>query len=89
MQIKSSLLLILSVFTLLGCQVSDKEPPKIALEDFFRNPEKTYFKISPNGNYVSYTAPWKNRMNLFIQDINTDSVEQITFEDDRGIAGYL
>lgn len=85
----SSLFLITFIFLLLGCKNHDKKPPKISIEDFFKNPEKTYFKISPNGRYISYTAPWNNRMNLFIRKVETDSADQITFEADRGIAGYF
>lgn len=84
----SSLIAFTLLFALMGCGISDSKPPQIALEDFFKNPEKTYFKISPNGRYISYTAPWENRMNLFIQKIGADSSEQITFETNRDIAGY-
>lgn len=85
----TSLIIITLVTTLLGCDFNNKNAEQIPLEDFFKNPEKTYFKISPNGKYISYTAPWKNRMNLFIQEIGVDTSEQITFEDQRDIAGYI
>jgi len=62
---------------------------KYSVEDFFRNSEKTSFKISPNGKYVSYMGPFENRMNLFIQKIGEDKATRITNETDRDIAGYL
>ncbi len=72
-----------------ACQPSETVPPEIALEDFFKNPEKAYFKISPDGNFISYTAPWQSRMNIFVQQVGQDSARQITFETDRDIAGYI
>jgi dipeptidyl aminopeptidase/acylaminoacyl peptidase len=79
--------LVTMIFT--SCQKKEALPPRIPLEDFFKNPEKAYFQISPDGSYISYTAPWESRMNIFIQKIGQDSVKQITFEKDRDIAGYF
>jgi hypothetical protein len=39
----------------------------IPMEDFFRNPEKTDFKISPDGQYLAYLAPWERRLNVHVQ----------------------
>ena len=61
---------------------------EIPIEDFFKNPEKTSYKISPNGDYYSYMAPYEKRMNVFVQKIGSDSVIRITSETDRDIAGY-
>ncbi len=72
-----------------SCMKNDQRPPRIELEDFFKNPEKAYFKISPGGQFISFTAPYKNRMNLFIREVGQDSIQQITFDTDRDIAGYL
>lgn len=76
-------------FIAMTCKNSVDIPPKIALEDFFKNPEKSGFKISPNGQYISLMAPWESRMNIFIQKLGEDSLTQITFEKDRDIAGYI
>ena len=62
---------------------------KYSVEDFFRNPEKAYFKISPAGDYFSFLAPYKNRMNIFIQKIGDTSAIRITNSLDRDIAGYF
>ena len=62
---------------------------KIPLEDFFKNPEKSSYQISPNGNYYSYMAPYKNRMNIFVQKIGDTSALQLTHETDRDISGYF
>ena len=62
---------------------------KIPLEDFFKNPEKSSYQISPDGNYYSYMAPYENRMNVFVQERGKQEALQITSETDRDIAGYF
>ncbi|WP_372755531.1 prolyl oligopeptidase family serine peptidase [Labilibaculum sp.] len=82
---------ILALFVF-SCNPKEKKmerPPKIALEDFFKNPEKTSYQISPEGTKFSYRAPYQDRMNVFVQEIGQDEAVQITFETDRDIAGYF
>lgn len=62
---------------------------KYSVEDFFRNPEKTAFKISPEGDYFSYMAPYESRMNVFVQKIGEEEGKRITGETDRDISGYF
>ncbi|HYF03978.1 MAG TPA: S9 family peptidase [Patescibacteria group bacterium] len=63
--------------------------PRIPLRDFFRNPEKSGFQISPDGKHISFTQPYENRMNVFVQNRETGETVQVTFEKDRDIAGYF
>lgn len=81
----------LAIF-IFACNLKEKKverPPKIALEDFFKNPEKSSYQISPEGTSFSYRAPYQDRMNIFVQEIGKDEAVQITFETDRDIAGYF
>lgn len=64
-------------------------PPTIAMKDFFKNPEKASFRISPDGQYVSYRAPWKNRMNIFVKKIGDTASTQVTQDTVRDIGGYF
>ena len=50
------------------CLCLSQRPPLIPLRDFFRNPEKTNYQLSPDGKYLSYLAPFQNRLNIFIQE---------------------
>ena len=45
---------------------------KIPLRDFFRNPEKTGYQLSPDGQHIAYSAPYKNRMNIHVRPLNSD-----------------
>ncbi len=60
-----------------------------SVEDFFKKPKKTAFKISPDGRYFSYLGPHKRRQNIFIQNIGTETQIQLTFEENRDISGYM
>ncbi len=82
-----TLLTVLAI--LFACKQESQKAPKIPLEDFFRNPEKTAFQLSPNGEYFSYLAPWESRLNVFVQKTGADSALRITSETERDIAGYL
>ncbi len=66
-----------------------EKAPLIPLKDFFKNPERTAYKISPDGNFYSYLAPFESRMNIFVQEIGSDSAVRLTGETDRDIAGYF
>ncbi len=89
--------LIILTFSLFSC-VNENAKQKtnemviakqIPLENFFKNPEKSSYQISPDGSFYSFMAPYKNRMNIFIQKIGDSSATQLTFEEARDIAGYF
>jgi dipeptidyl aminopeptidase/acylaminoacyl peptidase len=71
--------------------VQKELPPLIPLEDFFKNPEKAGFRLSPNGEYVSYLAPWKGRLNIHVRKVDEpeDAAKRITSVEDRDLGGYF
>lgn len=87
-------LLVLAILTLTAACGQPAAPPEvqvrlIPMEDFFRNPEKTDFKISPDGQYLAYLAPWERRLNVHVQKIGEDHSTRVTNATQRNIAGYL
>src|SRR5438034_733291 len=75
-------------------QVASTTGIYIPLKDFFKNPEKSGFKVSPDGKIISFSQPYKNRMNIFVQNLNEQrmpvgNVKQITFVEDRDIGSYF
>ncbi len=87
---KKLIFLILITLGLASCQPSlPPKATKLNVEDFFRNPEKTSFQLSPDGEYFSYLAPYETRLNVFIQKIGDEEAIRITSETERDIAGYL
>ena len=89
--------LVASTCTLVACGGSSeptadmamKPAAHIPMQDFFKNPEKASFRISPDGQYMSYRAPWKNRMNIFVQKIGDTIPVQVTRDTIRDVGGYF
>jgi dipeptidyl aminopeptidase/acylaminoacyl peptidase len=48
-------------------------PDLIAVEDLFGPPERSGASISPDGTRIAYLAPWKNRLNVWVQDLDSDT----------------
>ncbi|MEN3026690.1 MAG: S9 family peptidase [Chlorobiota bacterium] len=65
-----------------------ERPPRIPLHDFFRNPERAAYAVSPTGRYLAWLAPVERRMNLFVLDRQTGEERQLTAETERDIASY-
>ena len=82
-------LLFIASLLFMTCKPKESRAPIIPLENFFKNPEKTAYQISPDGKYFSYLAPVNKRMNVFIQEVGKDTALQITYETDRDIAWYF
>ncbi len=81
---------ILLLTVLLGTHMSltAQKAPIIPLKDFFRNPEKASFRISPDGKRLAFMQPWKSRMNVYVQEIGKTEIVQVTFAEERSIAGF-
>lgn len=82
-------LLIIAAMAVTATACAPKAAPELPMETFFRNSEKSGYQISPDGNYFSYTAPYENRRNVFVQKIGADSAIRITEETERDLAGYF
>jgi dipeptidyl aminopeptidase/acylaminoacyl peptidase len=50
-------------------------PEMISVEDFFNPPTRAAAKISPDGTKIAFLAPWKNRLNVWVQSLDSDSDE--------------
>ena len=62
---------------------------QIPLEDFFKNPETIGVQLSPNGKYLSYGKSWESRMNIFVENLETNEIKQLTFSTKRNIPGHI
>jgi dipeptidyl aminopeptidase/acylaminoacyl peptidase len=71
-------------------QKNPQSPPLIPLRDFFRNPEGASYRVSPGGDYISWLAPWENRLNVFVQPSDgSGEPRRLTDATKRDIAGYF
>lgn len=86
-------ILVIALTTVIGTKLSrvhaSQKPPLIPLRDFFRNPEKAWYKLSPDGTCLSFLASYQNRLNIFVQKIGTDCAERVTSVTDRDLREYF
>ncbi|MBV8391509.1 MAG: hypothetical protein JO080_17010, partial [Mucilaginibacter sp.] len=61
---------------------------QIPISDFFKTAEKSFFRLSPDGKYVSYLKPYKGRQNLFIQSLADGKEQMATSFDDYPVRNY-
>ena len=67
---------------------NDALAPLIPMKDFFRNPEKVAYSLSPNGEYLAFMQPWESRLNVFVEKIGSGQPVRVTSAKERDIAGF-
>ncbi|BBX19515.1 S9 family peptidase [Mycolicibacterium duvalii] len=60
-------------------------PESISVEDFFNPPTRAGAMISPDGTRIAFLAPWRNRLNVWVQDIESDEPRCVTSDDVRSV----
>ena len=66
-----------------------EEQRQIPISDFFKTPEKSSFKISPDGKYLSYLKPYKDKKNLVIQSLVDGKERLATSFTDNSVRDYF
>ena len=61
----------------------------IPLRDFFKNPERSRFQVSPDGSSISFMQPYRSRMNVFVQPRAGGDAVRVTSETERDVWGYF
>ncbi len=64
----------------------------LSMEDFFRNPEKSSFNISPDGLKIAYMKPWEegNRMmNIYVKSMDSNDEFRLTSASERSVYGFF
>src|SRR5688572_3975158 len=76
------------LFTACSTEKKEEKAPRIAVEDFFKNPEKFSFRISPDGEYISYLAPHNGHTNVYVRKIADSNAVAVTNDTVRNIYRY-
>jgi dipeptidyl aminopeptidase/acylaminoacyl peptidase len=67
-----------------------KSDDVIPMRDFFRHPDRAYYRISGDGKTLSFMQPWERRMNIYVQAVGSNAEPvRITSEKDRDIPNYF
>ena len=61
----------------------------IPVRDFFRNPERGLFRISPDGKTLAFMQPFERRMNIYVQPLAGGEPVRLTNETARDIPNHF
>ncbi|NKY99485.1 S9 family peptidase [Nocardiopsis alborubida] len=64
--------------------------PKLhTIKDLFDSPSRTSASISPDGTRMAFLAPWKNRLNIWVQDLDDGSEPRaVTADETRSVQSF-
>ncbi|MFI9407239.1 alpha/beta fold hydrolase [Nocardia sp. NPDC052316] len=64
-------------------------PQLLTVEDLFSPPVRSAASISPDGTRLAYLAPWQNRLNVWVQDLDSGEEPRcVTADSNRSIHDY-
>ncbi len=69
-------------------KTTEEKPDVIPVEDFFRNAEKFGWRISPDGEYISYLSPHNGHTNVFVRKISDSAGIPVTNDTVRNVYQY-
>ncbi|PWV44444.1 S9 family peptidase [Nocardiopsis sp. L17-MgMaSL7] len=68
----------------------------LAVEEFFGPPTRSRALLSPEGTRVAYLAPWRERLNVFVRDLDSDwddpdapGVRRVTSDTRRNVESFF
>ena len=74
----------------LGVATPASSADAIPMRDFFRHPDRAYYRISGDGKTLSFMQPWERRMNIYVQPLGSGAEPvRVTSEKDRDIPDYF
>ncbi|RZK58628.1 MAG: S9 family peptidase [Pedobacter sp.] len=87
MTITKKFLLMMLVAFLFACNKVEKVA-LIPVNDFFKSQDKATYRISPDGKSISYLKLENKKQNLFVEDIATGKIVQLTHLKEKNISFY-
>src|SRR5436190_18050472 len=82
------LVLVFAVAACTSKKTEEEKAPLIAVENFFKNPEKFSWRISPDGEYISYLGPHNGHTNVFVRKISDTVATPVTNDTVRNVYRY-
>src|SRR5579862_5865631 len=70
------------------CACKQQQVRQIPISAFFKTPEESTFRLSPDGKYISYLKPYKGRQNLFIRSLAGGKEMMATSFSDYSVQDY-
>jgi len=70
------------------CACRQQHIRQIPISDFFKTPEESVFRLSPDGKYISYLKAYKGHQNLFIKSLTEGKEQRATSFTDYSVREY-
>jgi dipeptidyl aminopeptidase/acylaminoacyl peptidase len=68
--------------------VTTDTTPLIPIESLFSAPVATDDAISPDGKWLSFLKPWRDRLNLYVRPFGSPTARRVTSDTTRSITQY-
>ncbi|MFH8562224.1 TolB family protein [Streptomyces sp. NPDC017988] len=66
-----------------------QQVPHLSVEELFDSPARVNASISPDGTRIAYLAPWRDRLNVWVQSLDSDEEPRcVTADTDRSVLTY-
>ncbi|CAM5242300.1 peptidase [Streptomyces spiroverticillatus] len=62
---------------------ADGPPRLLAVEEFFAPPVRAAASLSPDGTRIAYLAPWRDRLNVWVEDLDSGEPARCVTADER------
>ncbi|MDM1047105.1 MULTISPECIES: S9 family peptidase [Sphingobacterium] len=73
-----------------SCKSKNGRDEIIPVEDFFVKPDKSNFRLSPDGSKIAYLGVHDHCKNIFVLDlIQPDSSKQLTYQSSLNVQGFF
>ena len=83
------ILIVFLLFFMSSCIQKQEEYQLVELDKFFKTADKSNMLLSPGGDFVCYVSLYKNRPNIYLENLNTSKIKQLTNDTVLGINRYL
>jgi dipeptidyl aminopeptidase/acylaminoacyl peptidase len=53
-----------------------RQVPHLSVEELFDSPARVNASISPDGTRIAYLAPWRDRLNVWVQSLDSETLPE-------------
>jgi dipeptidyl aminopeptidase/acylaminoacyl peptidase len=87
MGLTKKLTVLLLIVGLFACR-QEKKVAIIPVNDFFKSQDRATYRISPDGKYISYLKLQNKKQDLFVEEIASGAMVQLTHLAEKSISFY-
>lgn len=82
-------IIVLVLVALICACKGNKDEKTIPVDDFFKTQDKAYYRISPDGKSLSYLKLQDKKLDLFVEDLASANIVQLTHLSEKSISFYF